>query len=305
MLEYLIDNILWSSADGYFSKQLAYRWVLTVHRYFPTFLYSYEAKFVQSLLQAGKKHLAQQFNFIYRYIDDVLSLENTKFAEYLEFIYPRELEIKETTETASSSSYLDCYLYINNGKYATRLYDKRDDFNFPIVNFQFLSSNIPSAPVYGVYVSQLIRYARACSNYQDFMDRGKVLTTKLLSQGYQDTKLVATLKKFYGRHHDLVNPYNVAVSRIVSDVFATDEPLVDFQNPRHTFLPIFPLFTPMGMVGEACLPSNAYYPRTPDYILYSEVLVCWSEHFDSSFLYGFVSLDYGLGTISAITFDRM
>ena len=106
----------------------------------------------------------------------------------------------------------------------TRLYDKRDDFNFPIVNFPFLSSNIPSAPTYGVYVSQLIRYARTCSNYQDIMERGKVLTTKLLSQGYQKTKLVATLKKFYGRHHDLVNPYNVAVSRIVSDVFASDAP---------------------------------------------------------------------------------
>ena len=47
------------------------------------------------------------------------------------------------------------------------------------------------------------------------MERGKVLTTKLLSQGYQKNKLVATLKKFYGRRHDLVNPYNVAVSRIV------------------------------------------------------------------------------------------
>ena len=58
-------------------------------------LYSYEAEFVQSLLQAGKKHFAQQFNFTYRYIDDVLSLKNTKFAEYLEFIYPRELEIRK------------------------------------------------------------------------------------------------------------------------------------------------------------------------------------------------------------------
>ena len=51
-----------------------------------------------------------------------------------------------------------------------------------------------------------------------------MLTQKLLSQGYQKTKLVASLKKFYGRHHDLVNPYNVAVSRIVSDVFASDVP---------------------------------------------------------------------------------
>ena len=112
------------------------------------FLYSYEAEFVQSLLQAGKKHLAQQFNFTYRYIDDVLSLKNTKFAEYLEFIYPLELEIKETTETAASSSYLDCYLYTDN-------------------------CNIPSASAYGVYVSQLTRYAKASSNYQDFMERGK------------------------------------------------------------------------------------------------------------------------------------
>ena len=56
------------------------------------------------------------------------------------------------------------------------------------------------------------------------MERGKVLTTKLLSQWCQETKLVATLKKFYGRHHDLVIPYNVAVSRFVSDVFANDEP---------------------------------------------------------------------------------
>ena len=72
------------------------------------FLFSYEAEFVQSLLKTGKKHLAQQFNFAYRYIDDVLSLTNTKFAEYFAFIYPREFEIKETTETTASSSYLDC-----------------------------------------------------------------------------------------------------------------------------------------------------------------------------------------------------
>ena len=163
-------------------------------------------------------------------IDDVLSLKNTKFAEYLEFIYPHELEIKETTETAASSSYLDCYLYIDNGKLTTRLYDKRDDFNFPIVNFPFLSSNIPSAPAYGVYVSQLIRYSRTCSNYQDFMGRRKVLTTKFLSQGYQKTKLVATLKKFYGRHHDLVSPLMWQFPELflmflpVTRVFASDVP---------------------------------------------------------------------------------
>ena len=56
------------------------------------------------------------------------------------------------------------------------------------------------------------------------------------------------------------------------------------------------------MVGEACLPSNASYPRTPDYTLYSGVYVCWSEHSDSSFVYGFMSLDYGLGTMTATAY---
>ena len=221
MLEYLIDNIFVEFGGRIFQQTIGIPMGTNcVPLFADLFLYSHEAEFVQSLLKAGKKHLAQQFDFTYRYIDDVLSLRNTKCAMYLEFIYPRELEIKETTGTAASSSYLDCYLYIDNGK----LYDKRDDFNFPIVNFPFLSSNISSAPSYGVYVSQLIRYARAFSNCQDFMEWWKVLTTKLLSQGYQKSKLVAILKKFYGRHHDLVNPYNVAVSRIVSDVFANDAP---------------------------------------------------------------------------------
>ena len=56
------------------------------------------------------------------------------------------------------------------------------------------------------------------------------------------------------------------------------------------------------MVDEACLPSNAYYPRTPDYTLCSGVHVCWSEHSDSSFVYGFMMLDYGFGTMTATTF---
>ena len=105
-------------------------------------------------------------------------LNNAKFSEYVELIYPSELKIKETTETATSASYLDCYLYSDNGKLATRLYDKRDDFNFPIVNFPFLSSNVPSAPAHGVFVSQLIFYARACTKYQDFVERGILLTIR-------------------------------------------------------------------------------------------------------------------------------
>ena len=99
------------------------------------FLYSYEAEFVQNLIKNGQKMLAQYFNFTFRYIDDVLSLSNPKFGDYVHLIYPSELEIKDTTESLHSASYLDLYLEIdNNRNLCTRLYDKGDDFDFPIVN---------------------------------------------------------------------------------------------------------------------------------------------------------------------------
>ena len=65
------------------------------------------------------------------------------------------------------------------------------------------------------------------------------------------------------------------------------------------------IFPSLGMVGEACLPINASYPRTPDYTLYSGVHVCWSEHSDSSFVYGFMSLIYGLDTMTTTTSDKI
>ena len=102
MLEYLINHIFVEFGRRIFHQTIGIPMGTNCAPLLAD-LFLYEAEFVQSLLQAGKKHLTQQFNFTYRYIDDVLSLKNTKFAEYLEFIYPRELEIKETTETAASS----------------------------------------------------------------------------------------------------------------------------------------------------------------------------------------------------------
>jgi hypothetical protein len=112
------------------------------------------------------KNLAVAFNLTFRYIDDVLSINNNHFHSYVDSIYPNELEIEDTSECSTSASCLDVVLKLDtNGKLSTQLYDKRDDFNFSIVNFPYLCSNIPASSAYGVYISQLIRYARACSAY--------------------------------------------------------------------------------------------------------------------------------------------
>ena len=142
------------------------------------FLYSYENEFLDKLIKEGKKKLARRFNLLYCYIDDLISFNNKRFKEFISDIYPKELTISETTESTSVASYLDL-LSTRDGSnnITTKLYDKRDAFGFHIVNFPFMSSNIPSAPAYCVYASQLVRYAsqlvryaRCCSSYYNFFN---------------------------------------------------------------------------------------------------------------------------------------
>ena len=76
----------------------------------------------------------------------MLYINNNEFHSYVDSIYPSEFEIKDTTESSTSASYLEVN---SDGKLTTQLYDKRDNFNFAIVNFPYLCSNIPVSPAYG------------------------------------------------------------------------------------------------------------------------------------------------------------
>ena len=134
------------------------------------FLYSYENEFLDKLIKEGKRKLARKFNLSYCYIDGLISFNNKRFKEFISDIYPKELTISETTESTSIASYLDLlFIQDKSNNITTKLYDKRGAFGFHIVNFPFMSSNIPSASAYGGYASQLIHYARCCSNYSDFL----------------------------------------------------------------------------------------------------------------------------------------
>ena len=115
------------------------------------FLYSYENEFLDKIIKEGKRKLARRFNLSYRYIDDLISFNNKRFKEFISDIYPKELTISETTESTSVASYLDrLFTRDRSNNITTKLYDKCDAFGFHVVNFPFMSSNIPSAPAYGV-----------------------------------------------------------------------------------------------------------------------------------------------------------
>ena len=230
------------------------------------FLYSYEVEFIQSLLSTGRKQLASRFNFTYRYIDDVLSINNPEFENYLGQTYAVELEIKDTTESNTSASYLDLLLSIGrDGQLHTSIYDKRDDFNFNITNFPFLSSNIPTSHAYGVFISQLIRYARACSSYGCFILRVTRLSNKLLEQGYVTERLKSSLRKFYGRYGDLIKQYEDPLSRMLNDILWPDTMSIPYWSDFATNSTIYRIlrgFHRTFATGVACRQGTLTPPDT-------------------------------------------
>ena len=99
----------------------------------------------------------------------------------------------------------------------------RQDVNFHITNFSLLRSNIQSSPASCVFISQLIRYARACSSYECFILRARRLSIKLLKQGYLVERLKPSFRKFYGRYGDLIQQYEVSLSRMFNDILTLDQ----------------------------------------------------------------------------------
>ena len=118
--------------------------------------FSYEADFIQGLLTKIVKKLARCLNLTFRYIDDVFSLNNSRFGDFDDRILPTALEIKDTTDTDSSASNLNLHLEIDSeGRLRTKFYDKRNYLHFPILYIPFVCGKIPAAPAYGVYISQV------------------------------------------------------------------------------------------------------------------------------------------------------
>ena len=142
-----------------------------------------------SLLNDNQASIIEAFNSTSRYLDNLLNIDNPYFEEMVNQIYPTELKLKKANTSDTEAPFLDLYLSISNGFVSSKIYDKRDDFHFAIVNFPFLDGDVPRRPSYGVYISQVIRFARVCSHVEDFNVRNTCLTAKLLKQGYRYHKL--------------------------------------------------------------------------------------------------------------------
>ena len=176
------------------------------------FLYCYENEFMKRLSKNdSNEDIITAFNDTSRYLDDICNIDNVVFSNMVKDIYPKELQLNKANTSEQEASFLDLHLSIVDGVINTKIYDKRDDFNFNIVNYPYLDGDVPKVTSYGVYMSQLTRFARACTDVEDFHIRNLNMTSKLLQQGYRYHKLCKTFKTFYRKSLPLLYKYNLSL----------------------------------------------------------------------------------------------
>ena len=135
------------------------------------FLFCYERDFMMSLSVENQSEIIEALSSTSRYLDDLLNIDNTYFDGLISQIYPSELQLNKANSSDTEAAFLDLHLSIVDGVVCCKIYDKRDDFDFEIVHFPFLDGDVPRAASYGVYISQLIRFARVSSHETDFNTR--------------------------------------------------------------------------------------------------------------------------------------
>lgn len=181
------------------------------------FLYCYERDFMLKLKSDSQSNIIDAFNNTCRYLDDICNINNTFFDQFYKDIYPPELKLCKANTNDKQCQFLDLDITIEDNQVITKIYDKRDDFDFEIVNFPHLDGDVPKRTSYSVYVSQLIRFANACSRVEDFNTRNFLLTSKLLKQGYRYHILRKTFTKFYRKYTELVSKYNVHLRKLIEE----------------------------------------------------------------------------------------
>ena len=162
------------------------------------FLFCNERDFMLSLSDNNKADVIEALNSTSRYLDNLLNIDNPYFSQMVSQIYPTDLQLNKANPSDTEAPFFDFVLSITNGIVSTKI-DDIYAFNFEIVNFPFLDGDIPRSSSYGVYIWQLIHFARVCSHVDGFNSRNKFLTSKLLKQGYRYHKLHKAFSKFYYR----------------------------------------------------------------------------------------------------------
>ena len=182
------------------------------------FLFALENRWIMKQISLKKFHLVKKFRTCARYIDDLLLVNNDDtMMKIMTEIYPKELILVPDDSDGLSTPFLDLQISIVDGIISSSIFDKRDNFDFPIINFPTLSGNIPNKSSYGVFIGECVRYARGCSFLPDIKSRVLCLTTKLLKQGFSRKGLRNAWSRFCNSHCLLIQKYGKQILSVSTD----------------------------------------------------------------------------------------
>ena len=164
------------------------------------FLFHYESSWLKSI-KKNNSILARKFGQVFRYIDDLLALnDGQSFENFHKDIYPVELQLNKENENSTSTNFLDLHISIENGVFRTSLYDKRDDFGFRITRLPYRESNIPYKMFYSSIAAESLRICRASSTSNSAKTSIRTLVDRMVTQGADRNNMKNSIKKIFNRH---------------------------------------------------------------------------------------------------------
>ena len=182
------------------------------------FLAHKEADWVKAQRNLGAFNV-RKINNSFRFIDDLLSLNDfSTFEKHYKDIYPTKLELNKENNSNSCASFPDLCIYIENGEFYTRLFDKRDNFGFDIARMPFYCSNVPGKMFYGSTGAEFPRISRAICKIEDLTRNCKQLLSRMLKQNGQMRRIKFSLIKMIQRHQNDFIKYNKSIEEVMEAI---------------------------------------------------------------------------------------
>jgi len=165
------------------------------------YLHFYEHKYLKMLIHKGDIQTAKYLSNTFRYQDDCIAFNDKGcFLLHKDKIYPKEMVLNNTNLSQYRCTFLDLAISIRRNKFTYGCYDKRDDFDFKVVNFPNLHGNIPTKQSYGVYTSQLVRFCDVNLSCKGFLEDVLKMNVTLMKQGFKHMVLMKKYSEFCFRY---------------------------------------------------------------------------------------------------------
>lgn len=159
------------------------------------------------------------YGHIRRFIDDLCGLNNhNEIGKNWKKIYPKELILNKENEHDNEASFLDLLIKVEDNKFCTKIYDKRDAFPFDIVSLPDLRGNIAESSAYGVFKGQVIRFARNTSKFLDFVERIGTMVKKIRVKEYDQDRILHSIRTCFSKHSWILQQYERTFKDVVKAV---------------------------------------------------------------------------------------